>query len=216
MANSNIFGELYANTYDVIYSSKNYVQECDLLEQLFKNKISVDSVLDLGCGTGGHAAELSMRGYQIVGLDQSMQMIKIAQDKNLPNCDFRQGDICTFDINQTFDAVYLMFNVIGYLSDEHSLLALRSSQSSSPVRAKSFRKAKPLPAVPWHNVEPFRSGPALQMSSPASSITASRSGLRSQGGSHASDVSPRLRLWEALDRHAAHRLRETRPGIRPR
>jgi SAM-dependent methyltransferase len=124
LVNSNIFGELYANTYDVIYASKNYVQECDLLEGLFENKKSVNSILDLGCGTGRHAAELSKRGYHIVGLDQSPQMIKIAQDKKIPACEFKLSDIRSFDLNQKFDAVLLMFNVIGYVPDESELLDL--------------------------------------------------------------------------------------------
>ena len=118
------FGELYANIYDVIYKSKNYGRECDLLEQLFKNKNSVSTILDLGCGTGGHAAELSKRGYQIVGMDQSPQMIKIAQDKNLSSCEFKLGDIRSFDINQSFDALILMFNVIGYITDDSDLSSI--------------------------------------------------------------------------------------------
>ena len=127
MANSKIFGEIYANIYDVIYGNKNYVKECDVVEQVFKKKKTVHSILDLGCGTGGHAAELSKRCYKIVGIDQSPQMIKIAQDKNLPACIFKHGDIRTFNLNQTFDAVLLMFNVIGYFLDENSLVALFSA-----------------------------------------------------------------------------------------
>jgi SAM-dependent methyltransferase len=121
MTVSENFGELYANIYDVIYKNKNYGRECDLLEKLFKNKNSVSTILDLGCGTGGHAAELSKRGYQIVGMDQSPQMIKIAQDKKLSSCEFKLGDIRTFDINQSFDTLILMFNVIGYITDESDL-----------------------------------------------------------------------------------------------
>ena len=125
MTNSKIFGKIYASIYDEIYNYKNYVEECNILEQIFKNNVT--SVLDLGCGTGSHAAELSTRGYSIVGLDQSYQMIKVAQEKNLTNCVFKQNDIRTFNLNQSFDAVLLMFNVVGYLLDQNSLISLFST-----------------------------------------------------------------------------------------
>jgi SAM-dependent methyltransferase len=127
VAAPNIFGALYAKTYDAIYGNKNYAHECDILEQLFETKSSVISILDLGCGTGGHAAELSKRDYRITGLDQSAEMIKIAQSKNLPSCKFRQEDICSYHLDQKFDAVILMFNVIGYIPDEDRLKALLST-----------------------------------------------------------------------------------------
>ena len=73
MAVPYIFGALCAKTYDAIYGNKNYAHECDILEQLFETKSSVISILDLGCGTGGHAAELSKRDYRIAGLDHHIQ-----------------------------------------------------------------------------------------------------------------------------------------------
>jgi SAM-dependent methyltransferase len=127
VAGPKIFGALYAKIYDALYWNKNYAQECDILEQLFENKSSVISILDLGCGTGGHAAELSKHDYRITGLDQSAEMIKIAQSKNLTSCKFRQEDICSYHLDKKFDAVILMFNVIGYIPDEDRLKALFST-----------------------------------------------------------------------------------------
>tara|TARA_B100001142_G_C14119959_1_gene572614 strand:- start:36 stop:779 length:744 start_codon:yes stop_codon:yes gene_type:complete len=127
MNNYKIFGEIYANIYDEIYNAKNYVEECDILEQIFKNKRNVTSILDLGCGTGNHAAELATRGYKVIGLDQSDQMIKVAIGKNLEGCSFQQSDIRAFDLKQSFDVVILMFNVVGYLLDKNSLIALFST-----------------------------------------------------------------------------------------
>ncbi|MBI4089532.1 MAG: CBS domain-containing protein [Candidatus Levybacteria bacterium] len=50
------------------------------LVDLFK-KNNVKKILDIGCGTGGHAIELAKNGFEVVGLENSQLMFKVAQDK---------------------------------------------------------------------------------------------------------------------------------------
>jgi predicted TPR repeat methyltransferase len=71
------FGRAYAEIYDWLYSDKDYAGECDLLEELFRrcSGREIQSILDLGCGTGGHAFPLADRGYQVLGVDRSADMI---------------------------------------------------------------------------------------------------------------------------------------------
>ena len=56
-----------------------------------------DVVLDIGCGTGTIALELSSHASHVQGLDISEEMIKIARGKALAlgisNIDFRQGTV---------------------------------------------------------------------------------------------------------------------------
>ena len=40
-----------------------------------------ERILDLGCGTGGHALVLARRGYRITGVDRSASMLEIARRK---------------------------------------------------------------------------------------------------------------------------------------
>ncbi|WP_018963672.1 class I SAM-dependent methyltransferase [Coprothermobacter platensis] len=70
------------------------------------------SVLDVGCGTGAltpYLLELVCPSGQIVGLDYSENMLKIAKTKfpkeTYPNIDFILGDIMTFSPTQEFDFV---------------------------------------------------------------------------------------------------------------
>lgn len=131
------FDELYARHYDLLYADKDYVAECDLLDELFRRygQGAIGSILDLGCGTGSHALTLSRRGYEVVGVDRSDAMLAQAQAKaerytdelalNMPQ--FIQGNIGTMDLGRTFDAVLMLFAVLGYqLYNEHVLAALKT------------------------------------------------------------------------------------------
>ncbi len=125
-----VFGEDYAAAYDELYQDKNYEAECDLVERVFRSyaSSSVKRVLDLGCGTGSHAVRLADRGYTLVGVDRSEEMLARARQRSAA-VDFRQGDITSVDVGQAFDAVLIMFAVLGYLTDNASVLdALRATR----------------------------------------------------------------------------------------
>src|SRR5207248_11417549 len=68
-----VFGPQYAEAYDTLYRDKDYSAECDAIEHVFRlyGIGPVRRVLDLGCGTGGHAVPLAERGYEVVGVDRS-------------------------------------------------------------------------------------------------------------------------------------------------
>ena len=53
-------------------------------------------VLDLGCGIGDLAADLSARGARIIGVDIDKQVIDYANKRNLLNAEFRQSDSRAF------------------------------------------------------------------------------------------------------------------------
>jgi SAM-dependent methyltransferase len=113
-----VFGENYAAAYDELYKDKDYAAECDLVEDVFRAhaRRPVKRVLDLGCGTGGHAARLAERGYAVVGVDRSEDMLARARERR-SSAQFRQGDIASTDLGESFDAVLVMFAVLGYLTD---------------------------------------------------------------------------------------------------
>jgi len=118
----------YADYYNLFYKEKDYKGECDFLEKIFRkySKKPIHSVLDLGCGTGGHALILAKRGYKMTGADLSPQMIKLAKvraKKKKIKIDFIQGDIRKINLKKKFDAVISMFAVIGYLTSKKDLIS---------------------------------------------------------------------------------------------
>lgn len=127
---SGVFGPLYAQTYDDVYRAKEYEAECDVLERIWQRMGSgpVHAVLDLGCGTGNHALSLAARGYEVVGIDRSEEMIARARDKasadrRVDGTSFQRGDIGEVRLGRTFDAVTMLFAVLGYQTTNSDVLA---------------------------------------------------------------------------------------------
>jgi SAM-dependent methyltransferase len=60
-------------------------------------------ILDLCCGTGQVSQQLSLRGFQMTGLDNSKKMLEHASEK-VPNGVFLLEDARSFNLSPTFDA----------------------------------------------------------------------------------------------------------------
>lgn len=94
-------------------------REDSFYQHLFQERLAT-SILDIGCGTGGHALHWAAMGYNVVGLDSSREMIEHAQKRGeeeeldiefqcLPMTDFASR------INQKFDGVVCLGNNIAHL-----------------------------------------------------------------------------------------------------
>src|SRR5689334_2078398 len=64
-----------------------------------------ERILDLGCGTGVHAAAMASRGAHVVGLDRSAEMITAARVAH-PGVSFVVGDGAALAYDGAFDAVF--------------------------------------------------------------------------------------------------------------
>jgi SAM-dependent methyltransferase len=124
-----VFSHNYSDTYDLLYGEKDYEGECRLAERLFQlyGDHPMHNILDLGCGTGGHAHLLCQSGYSVVGVDRSEAMLAHAEKKASAFGDvrvqFRQGDLRSLDLEQRFDAVLMMFAVLGYQAGNEDVLS---------------------------------------------------------------------------------------------
>ncbi len=79
--------EALADWYDRLTEDVDYSGWADWLERHFRRcDIPVETVLDLACGTGSLSCELARRGYEVIGVDLSPEMLTQAADKaeNLP------------------------------------------------------------------------------------------------------------------------------------
>ena len=127
MSETDVFGA-YADFYDALYSDKDYESEVGFVVDVFAEHGVPEgaSVLDLGCGTGGHAVPLARRGYAVTGVDRSPEMVALAVEKaqrESLGARFEVGDIRTLRLDRTFDAVISMFAVISYQLTNEDLAA---------------------------------------------------------------------------------------------
>ena len=73
----------FAQVYDLFMDNIPYEEWCDYLVMLLRQHgVSDGLVLELGCGTGNMTEALKRRGYDMIGIDNSEEMLAEAIEKN--------------------------------------------------------------------------------------------------------------------------------------
>ncbi len=122
-----VFGA-YAAYYDLLNAEKDYAGEAAYVEHLLRRAGSGPELLELGCGTGIHAALLAQRGFSVCGVDRSLSMLASATERAsrepasvAARLSFRRGDVRTFRAASTFDGVISLFHVMSYQTSQDDL-----------------------------------------------------------------------------------------------
>ena len=108
-------------TYDVDYSAW-----ADYIEKHFaKRPLPGKTVLDLACGTGSLTRELALRGYEMIGADQSPEMLAEAAEKNRGAAPIEPIFLCQsmekLDLYGTIDACVCCLDSVNYVTDPKKL-----------------------------------------------------------------------------------------------
>ena len=106
----------YADWYDLFYAGKDYGAESRYVDGLLRaHGVAGGSLLEIGCGTGAHAAFLANLGWQIAGIDRSEGMLARARQRFTGRAaEFFAGDARDFSLGRRFDAVVSLFHVMSY------------------------------------------------------------------------------------------------------
>ncbi|RJP29092.1 MAG: class I SAM-dependent methyltransferase [Candidatus Omnitrophota bacterium] len=102
--------ENYASKYDKESFVQGTVGECDFIEKELDYNKSL-KILDVGCGTGRHAIELSRRGYHVRGIDLSESQLARAKEKAQEaglDIDFQKHDARNLPFDGEFDLVIML------------------------------------------------------------------------------------------------------------
>ena len=113
--------EFLADSYDELTADVRYLAWADYLEKQFaKAAIPVRTVLDLACGTGSLTAELALRGYEMIGVDKSAEMLAVAAEKcrDLPGEApiFLNQSMEKLDLYGTIDACVCCLDSVNYVT----------------------------------------------------------------------------------------------------
>lgn len=114
----------FAEVYDRLQDA-DYEKFVDYYEKIFgKLGVSPELVLDLACGTGNITIPMSKRGYDMIGLDLSCEMLNIARDKAFEEKQdilFLNQDMTEMELFGTVDAIVCALDGINYIVDEKDL-----------------------------------------------------------------------------------------------
>lgn len=121
----------YSRYYDLLYRDKDYSAEALYVSQLIKSHAPDSaSIMEIGCGTGAHAAELGEIGYSVAGVDMSEGMLEAAEVRRMQlspelqsRMSFSPGDARTVRLGKKFDAVISLFHVMSYQTSNADLAA---------------------------------------------------------------------------------------------
>ncbi|MCX7772454.1 MAG: class I SAM-dependent methyltransferase [Clostridia bacterium] len=110
----------FAEVYDRLTHDIDYVKWADYIQSAFlKFEKDPKLVLELGCGTGSLAIELAQRGYDMIGVDLSPDMLFRASEKSREKGTdilFLNQDMREFELYGTVDAVLCMLDSLNYLT----------------------------------------------------------------------------------------------------
>ena len=121
---------LYSKYYDLIYKTKDYLEESNYVVNILNetSEFKINSILELGGGSGNHAFYLSEFFDEIYGVELSSSMVWIANNRKIKNYHIKQGDICFNHYpDKKFDCVISLFHVISYLNTNEQLLGCFNS-----------------------------------------------------------------------------------------
>lgn len=115
----------FAEVYDQFMDNVPYREWADFLQEILqKEGINDGLVLDLGCGTGSMTEELAGRGYDMIGVDNSEDMLEIAMEKRQESGHdilYLLQDMQGFELYGTVRAVVSVCDSVNYVTEKEEL-----------------------------------------------------------------------------------------------
>lgn len=118
--------DFLAGCYDGLTYDVDYPAWADYIEKHFrKNTLPGNTVLDLACGTGSLTKELALRGYEMIGVDRSPEMLAQAAEKNRGIAPIEPIFLCQsmekLDLYGTIDACVCCLDSVNYVTRPKTL-----------------------------------------------------------------------------------------------
>lgn len=121
----------FAYVYDRLMANIDYSKLADYIEALFSDYSAKKPglVLDLACGTGSLTLEFAKRGYDMIGIDMSTDMLNCAMEKSMElNVSplWVCQDMRNFELYGTVDAVICTMDSLNYITEYSDLKSVFS------------------------------------------------------------------------------------------
>lgn len=112
----------FAQVYDLFMDNVPYEQWGEYLNNLFK-EYGIDDglLLDLGCGTGKLTRYMAEKGYDMIGVDYSYEMLDIAKGQSDESILYLLQDMREFELYGTVRGIYSACDSLNYILEEDEL-----------------------------------------------------------------------------------------------
>ena len=112
----------FAGVYDRFMDNVPYEEWCEeICSVLASFGITEGLVLDLGCGTGKMTRLLKAKGYDMIGVDLSGEMLEIAMEQDHEGILYLQQDMRELELYGTVAAVICVCDSLNYLLEKEDL-----------------------------------------------------------------------------------------------
>lgn len=106
----------FAAVYDLLTENVPYDEIAEYYARFIREITSGNRVLDMGCGTGNLTIRLARRGFDMIGLDGSAEMLSFADEK-MPEIQWICQNMAEADIGEEADAVISTLDSINHLEN---------------------------------------------------------------------------------------------------
>ncbi len=114
--------ESFARVYDELMDNVPYDQWAGRILEIFRDHgIHGGLALELGCGTGKMTRQLDRAGYDMIGVDSSVDMLQIAREESPAGCLFLLQDMRAFELYGTVAVTVSVCDSINYILDPDEL-----------------------------------------------------------------------------------------------
>ena len=114
--------ENFARVYDELMDNVPYEEWAQFILNLLQDrKITEGLVLELGCGTGKLMSLLGKAGFDMIGVDNSVEMLQIAREKTSQDFLYLLQDMREFELYGTVKAVISVCDSVNYITKKEEL-----------------------------------------------------------------------------------------------
>ncbi len=117
--------EDFAHLYDALQKDVPYESFAKYYVEIMKKfNIEKGLCLDLGCGTGNMTILLSEMGFDMIGVDSSIEMLNVAREKAAEGDKsilFLNQDMSEFELYGTVGSVVSTLDCVNYVTDKNAL-----------------------------------------------------------------------------------------------
>ena len=104
--------------YDYLLRHVNYQKWFEYIRSIIVNfGPEPEFIVELGCGTGKFGAKFSQDGYTVYGIDNSLEMLRVAKTRSFKNFRIICADIRKFNLAKKAHFIFSVHDTLNYVTE---------------------------------------------------------------------------------------------------